>query len=449
MGFISQFKSFFDAQQSLKPGNKTQDRVTVMTNTPLFNLNYSNQEVILRNEDVYSVVTRLSNALASLPIHLYKNYQQVDDESIASLLRDEPNPNQSGFEVINQTEVSRNTWGNGYILIERDSDTFTPKMLVPLNPAQIIIKQNKDDGSIWYEYNDGYHSWFINSNDVIHVKHITPVNSFIGISPIQVLRGTLTFEQKMEQFSLQEMNKKAAYIINYDRSMSREKREALLKDFYKMVNSNGGAILAEQGFDIKRYESTFKPADLKMVESLTRTRIANAFNVPVSFLNENSSKDTVNVEHVMTQFVINTLLPIVKQYEAEFNRKLLTRQQRKQGYYFKMNVNGLMRGDTAARTQFYQMMIRSGVATQNELRRLEDMPPIKDQSADLLWISKDLFPAENQRIASELSLVNEQSEQQKGGDSQNDGNTTKESEADHEASEVSRNQARGRYSRRS
>ena len=85
-----------------------------------------------------------------------------------------------------------------------------------------------------------------------------------------------------------------------------------------------------------------------------------------------------------------TLNPIIKQYESEFNRKLLTPGQIARGYYFKFNVNGLMRGDTAARTQFYQMMIRNGIATPNELRRLEDLPVAKDKNADKLWFSKDL-----------------------------------------------------------
>ncbi|WP_413770514.1 phage portal protein, partial [Vibrio vulnificus] len=78
------------------------------------------------------------------------------------------------------------------------------------------------------------------------------------------------------------------------------------------------------------------------VESITRARIATAFNVPISFLSESeASHSNKTAEQVMTQFVEMTLLPIVKQYEAEFNRKLLTPEQRARGFYFKFNVNGL------------------------------------------------------------------------------------------------------------
>ena len=158
--------------------------------------------------------------------------------------------------------------------------------------------------------------------------------------------------------------------------------------FYK----NGGAIIQQAGFKVERYASSFQPTDLNTTEALARTRIANAFNVPLSFLNDGQAKATTNPEHVMTQFVQMTLIPIVRQYESEFNRKLLTRSQRMQGYYFKFNINGLLRGDTAARTQFYQMMIRNGIATPNELRKLEDLPVSNEPNADKLWFSGDLYP---------------------------------------------------------
>lgn len=100
----------------------------------------------------------------------------------------------------------------------------------------------------------------------------------------------------------------------------------------------------------------------------------------------------------MTQFVEMTLLPIVKQYEAEFNRKLLTPEQRARGFYFKFNVNGLLRGDTASRTNFYQMMIRNGIASVNDLRKLEDLPPSDAKNADQLWLSGDMYPIDSDQI---------------------------------------------------
>ena len=213
------------------------------------------------------------------------------------------------------------------------------------------------------------------------------------------------------------MQKKDQYIIKYDRSISPEKRDAMINDFVRMFKENGGAVVQEKGFDYDRFASDFHPSDLKTAESITRSRIANAFNVPLSFLNDTvgSSHTSSMSEQAMIQFVQMTLVPIVKQYEAEFNRKLLTQSQRASGFYFKFNVNGLMRGDTAARTNFYQMMIRNGIATQNDLRKLEDLPPIDEESANITWISKDLFPSVNQMKAS-LQDASDKENSAKGGE---------------------------------
>lgn len=380
------------------------------------------------NEEVFSVITRLANVLSSLPVHLYHNYN-VQSSATVDLLRNQANPSQSAFDFINQLEVSRDTFGNGYAFIERNVD-LSPKNLWVLDPATVTVKRNTDDNSIWYEVssiNPNFHV-LVDSMEIIHVKHIVPPADVVGISPLDVLKGPLQFEKAVEDFSLGEMDKKDQYIIKYDRSIDPKKRQAMINDFVRMIKENGGAVVQEKGFEYDRFESKFQPSDLKTAEQITRARIANAFNVPVSFLNETNG-NTVISEQAMIQFVEMTLLPIVRQYEAEFNRKLLTSNQRRRNYYFKLNVNGLMRADTAARTNYYQMMIRNGIATQNEIRQLEDLPPIDSPAANTTWVSKDLYPSDNQfKAADALTSNNDQTDDDptKGGEPGNDENKDSE-----------------------
>lgn len=370
------------------------------------------------NEEIFSVVTRLANTVSSLPIHLYQNYDEVNN-GLSNLLNGESNPSMTSFSLINQLETSRNTDGNGYAFIERDN-TGTPIRLWPIEPSTVVVKRNLDDNSIWYEVNSSEWHFMVYNTEMIHVRHITPLDGVVGISPIDVLKGPLDFQKAVEDFSLSEMNKKDAYIIQYDRSVSDEKRRAMIEDFRRMIKENGGAVVQEKGFTFDRFESRFQPGDLKTTESITRSRIANAFNVPLAFLNESTGTSTGTLsEQLMIQFVKMTLVPIVKQYEAEFNRKLLTQSQRARGMYFKFNVNGLLRGDTAARTNFYQMMIRNGIASPNDLRKLEDLPPVKDDTANQLWITGDLYPIDlaiQDRNSREPSPESEKAESEKGGD---------------------------------
>lgn len=369
-------------------------------------------EILSTNEAIFSIVTRLANAVSGLPIQEYKQFEEANSNLI-DLLTTEANPSLSGFDCINETEVARDISGNGYIFIQRDQATGTPIALWPLNPNFVTILRNVDDNSIWYRVSSDEFNFTVYNTEIIHVKHIHPLGGIAGISPLDVLKNSIKFQKAVQDFSLNEMDKKDQYIIKYDRSMDEKRRQALINDFVRMIKDNGGAVVQEAGFDIERYQSTFNPADLSSVESISRNRIANAFNVPLSFLNDGSSSQTTDVEHIMTEFVEMTLLPIVRQYESEFNRKLLTQSQRAAGYYFKFNVNGLMRGDTAARTQFYQMMVRNGIATPNELRKLEDLPVAKEPNADKLWFSKDLALLDQ---ADKVNAPATADTQSKGGD---------------------------------
>lgn len=389
MGLWKSFKGLFKEQATTKSNyvGKGYD----FTQWQGANFFGSKNEILRRNEEIFSIVTRLANTLSSLPVHLYRNYEQITN-NISELVEQEANPSMSAFQTLNQLEVSRNTNGNGYLFIERDA-MGAPINLWAIDPSTVTVKRNIDDNSIWYEVHSEEYNFLVFNTEMIHVKHISPLTGVLGISPIDVLQNTLKFSKAVEDFSLNEMKKKDSFVIKYDRSMDVPKREALIKDFVNMINNHGGAVVQEKGFEYERWQNAFQAGELSATEGITRTKIANAFNVPLSFLNDGQTKSTASTaENVMTQFVQMTLLPIVKQYEAELNRKLLTQNQRHRGYYFKFNVNGLMRGDTSARTQFYQMMIRNGIATPNDLRRLEELPPSKDKEADQLLITGDLYP---------------------------------------------------------
>jgi HK97 family phage portal protein len=67
------------------------------------------------NETVFAAVSRLSNAMGTLPLKLYKDFQQVHTNS-SDLLSSAPNANMTSFDFIRTLESLRNTSGNGYAI---------------------------------------------------------------------------------------------------------------------------------------------------------------------------------------------------------------------------------------------------------------------------------------------------------------------------------------------
>ncbi|MBH8609457.1 phage portal protein, partial [Thermoactinomyces sp. CICC 10521] len=131
-------------------------------------------------------------------------------------------------------------------------------------------------------------------------------------------------------------------------------------------------------------------ADIFTSERITRSRVANVFNVPAHMLNDSEGQSYSSMEQLMREFVQLTLMPIVRQYEQEFNRKLLSSAERQAGFYFKFNVNALLRGDTATQSDYYMKGIRTGWLKPNEVRQLEDLPP--EPGGEKLYLSGDLYP---------------------------------------------------------
>lgn len=342
------------------------------------------------NETIFSVITRLSNSMAMLPLKLHKNYDAVMTDSADTLINS-PNPNMSSFEFMRMMETSRNSTGNGYALIERDI-RMTVVRITPLDPAYVEPIFDVDGQELWYRVNGTNGTYYIHNMDILHVKHIFGPGSLKGINPVKVLSNTSEFDKAVREFSLKEMQgARNSFILKYGANLDTEKRQRVIDDFKRFYKDNGGVLFQEPGVEIEKIEQKFVAADIFTSERITRARVANVFNVPVTMLNDTEGQSYSSNEQLMRMFVQLTLMPIVRQYEQEFNRKLLTPGLRSQGYYFKFNDKALLRADMAARAEYYTKAIRSGWLSQDDVRRKEDEPPVGG-NASKLHVSGDLYP---------------------------------------------------------
>jgi phage portal protein BeeE len=72
--------------------------------------------------------------------------------------------------------------------------------------------------------------------------------------------------------------------------------------------------------------------------------------------------------------VVDCVTPWVKIWEEEADYKLFGGNRL--GLHTKMNLKGLMRGDSAARAKFYQAMFQMGAMSPNKILEAEDENPI-------------------------------------------------------------------------
>lgn len=341
------------------------------------------------NETIFSAVTRLANSLSSMPIKLYEDYKVINT-NVSELLTISPNNSVSSYDFINQIETVRNEKGNAYVLIERD--TFSqPSKLYLLNSDIVNIAIENNSREVYYIIHAASgNKLIIHNMDMLHFKHIVGSNMLKGISPIDVLKNTTDFDAAIRKFNLSEMQKPDSFVLKYSSNIDVKKRQSVIENFKKFYEENGGILFQEPGVEIDPIPKKYVSEDIVASENLTRERVANVFQLPAVFLNANESSNFTKNEELNRFFLQHTLISIIKQYESEFNRKLLTPLDRKKNRYFKFNIKAYLRADSATQAEVYFKAVRSGYYTINEIRELEDLPPV--ENGDKPFISGDLYP---------------------------------------------------------
>ncbi|URN94565.1 MAG: phage portal protein [Candidatus Pristimantibacillus lignocellulolyticus] len=344
------------------------------------------------NETIFAAISRLSNSVATMPVKLYKEFEPIYSHPVADKVANSPNNNMTSFDWIRTLEVHRNTYGNGYA-IKIYGARYQLEQIAVLDPTRVEPIVEASTGELWYQVLGDKGTYYVHNLDMVHVKHIhTSQNGYKGISPIDVLSNTIEFDKQVRRFSLESMEGSinASFILKYDTHLSEDKKTEIINNFRQFYQDNGGVLIQESGTTITPIERDFLDTKVFEVEKITRSRVATVFNMPSSMLGETDGASYSSQEQMSLEYVTYTLLPIIRHYEQEFNRKLITMQERQSGLYFKFNVGAFLRGDQKTRGEFYFKGIRSAWFKPNEVRAYEELPP--EPGGNQLYISGDLYP---------------------------------------------------------
>jgi hypothetical protein len=85
-----------------------------------------------------------------------------------------------------------------------------------------------------------------------------------------------------------------------------------------------------------------------------------------------------------------TITPWQRRIEGAIQRSILNTFEGE--LYCKIDSKGLMRGDSSARSNFYNTLFQLGAVSPNDVRRLEDMDPIEDEAADQYFVQLNMAP---------------------------------------------------------
>lgn len=336
----------------------------------------------LRATTVYACVRIISESIASLPLPLYRqqrrNKIKAVEHPLYRVLHDQANPEQTAMEFRELQLSHVLLWGNSYSEIEWD-ERGQVIALWPLFPDRVTVRREADD-QLWY-YVDvpGAGSQRLPWYRVHHIRGLSG-DGVMGYSPIRVAAlQAVGLALAAEEYGARFFGNGArpGGVLEHPGKLSSEAQTRLQNSWVADVGglSNAHRVkVLEEG--MKYTPITMPPNEAQFLETRKYqvTDIARIFRVPPHLLADLDRATFSNIEHQGREFVGYTLTPWMVRQEQAISRDLLTADEQRT-YYARHTVAGLLRGDTQARYQSYDVAIRNGILSPNEARELEDMNP--------------------------------------------------------------------------
>ena len=357
---------------------------------------------------VYACVRILSEAIAGLPLHLYRykedgGKEKAVDHPLYLLLHDEPNPEMSSFVFRETLMTHLLLWGNAYAQIIRNGKGEVIA-LYPLMPNKMTVDRDSD-GHLYYKYMKSTEEapTMPNSTDILppsDVLHIPGLgfDGLVGYSPIAMAKNSIGMAIACEEYGARFFSNGAAPggVLEHPGTVKEPQkiRDSWNQSFMGTQNSHRIAVLEE---DMKYTPIGISPNEAQFLETrkFQINEIARIFRVPPHMVGDLEKSSFSNIEQQSLEFVKYTLDPWVSRWEQSMVRSLLLPDEKKE-YFVKFNVDGLLRGDYQSRMNGYATARQNGWMSANDIRELENLDRIpKEDGGDLYLVNGNMLPLDN------------------------------------------------------
>ena len=357
---------------------------------------------------VYSCVRILAEAIAGLPLHVYR-YNSDGGKAMAlyhplyRLLHDEPNQEMSSFVFRETLMTHLLLWGNAYAQIIRNGKNEIVA-LYPLMPNKMSVDRD-ESGHLYYTYYRGSDEAIKNKefavtlqpSDVLHIPGLG-FDGLVGYSPIAMAKNAIGMAIACEEYGAKFFANGAAPggVLEHPGTIKdpQRVRESWQSTFGGSGNANKIAVL-EEGMKYTPIGISPEQAQFLETRKFQINEIARIFRVPPHMVGDLEKSSFSNIEQQSLEFVKYTLDPWVIRWEQSIQRSLLSRDE-KAVYFVKFNLEGLLRGDYQSRMNGYAIGRQNGWMSANDIRELENLDRIPaEDGGDLYLINGNMLPLKN------------------------------------------------------
>ncbi len=357
---------------------------------------------------VYSCVRILAEAIAGLPLHLYRytpdgSKVKAVDHPLYLLLHDEPNPEMSSFVFREALMTHLLLWGNAYAQIIRNGKGEVVA-LYPLMPNRMSVDRDAH-GQLYYTYTRASDeaktmtgtTVLLPPSDVLHIPGLG-FDGLVGYSPIAMAKNAIGLAIATEEYGAKFFANGAAPsgVLEHPGTIKDPSRvrEAWMSQFGGSANSGKVAVL-EEGMKYTPISISPEQAQFLETRKFQINEIARIFRIPPHMVGDLEKSSFSNIEQQSLEFVKYTLDPWVIRWEQSIQRALL-RPEEKKRYFAKFNVEGLLRGDYQSRMNGYAVARQNGWMSANDIRELENLDRIPAEAGgDLYLVNGNMLPMQH------------------------------------------------------
>lgn len=286
--------------------------------------------------------------------------------------------------------------GNVYGIIVARDPLGLPAQVELQHPDQVRVRR-LEDGS--WEYR--LRNTVVDPATVWHKAIHRMPGSRVGMSCIEYAARTTRTVQAAEQFGLQwfeDGGHPSGILINKDSATIDQKQAQSVKArFMAAVRGSREPVVMGGGWDYEQISVKAEESQFLNTMQVGATDICKFFGLKpqmVGIAPSGSAITYANVEDNSLDFLMYPITPWMVQWEEWLSEWLPSAQ------YVKCDTSPLLRTDFLTRMQGYHMMIGSRAFSQDEIREMEDRPPLTPEQQAQIDAMPMVAPIPGPRVGS-------------------------------------------------
>lgn len=331
-----------------------------------------NQETAFKIVAFFSAVSLYSDTISTLPVDVFI---RVDGDRKPYRPKpawvDQPDVDSSRQAHYGQVVTSLLVNGNSYTRVFRDRNGDVVNLIV-LDPMKVKVERSAVGRKIFIVEGE---SQPLTSKEVLHIVDLAVPGHLTGVSRVEKLKDALGVATALQNFAARFFQQGATTngVIEFPGNLTPEQLKSLQDGFDSRHKGWRKAHKTGVLFGGATYKDTSVPNDkAQFLESrrFAVEEMARAFNIPLHMLGIPGTNTYASVEQNNLQWISHSLRPILEKIEWAYSQLLPGNA------FIKFNFNALLRGDLQSRATAYSIMLQQGAQTINEVRKLEDLPPV-------------------------------------------------------------------------